>query len=145
MITETRAVGHDTTRRARRATMLIDGVFLAAVGAAQVTFELVGYFAGAGPYGMVFHDSPYTIGWVENHGFALLVGVLFLSVAVRDGRRFWHGFAMAVHVLLGSANLVFWSSFVAFDVVPLGVSATVAHTLFIVGQALCLTSSRRTP
>jgi hypothetical protein len=46
MVTDSQAVEHNPTRRARRLVMLIDGVFLAAVGAAQVTFELVGYFAG---------------------------------------------------------------------------------------------------
>ncbi len=130
------------TGPARRAVMLADGAFLALVGAAQVTFELVGYYTGAGPLGTVFHDSPYTIGWVENHGFALLVGILFLAVAANDGRRFWHVFAIAVHVLLGAANVAFWSSFVAFDVVPMGIAATAAHIAFVVAQSLCLLSAR---
>ena len=97
---------------------------------------------GAGPLGTVFHDSPYTIGWVENHGFALLVGLLFLAVAANDGRRFWHVFAIAVHVLLGAANLAFWSSFVAFGVVPMGIAATAAHVAFVVAQSICLRSAR---
>lgn len=143
MITGPHAIERDPSARARRVTMSINGIFLALVGAVQVTFELVGYFAGAGPLGTVFRDSPYTIGWVENHGFALLIGTLFLAVAARDGRRFWHGFALAVHVLLGVSNVVFWSSFVTFDVVPMGVAATVAHALFILAQSLCLVSSRR--
>lgn len=143
MTTTGQDVEHDRARRVRRRVMRADGIFLAVIGAAQVTFELVGYYAGAGPFGAVFHGSPYTIGWVENHGFAFLVGVLFLTVAVRDGRRFWHGFAAAVHVLLGTANLVFWSSFVHFDVVPMGVAATIAHAVFVVLQLRCLASAGR--
>ena len=143
MITDTLAAGQDTTRRARRTVMLVNGLFLTAIGAAQVSFELLGYYLGAGPFGAVFHDSPYIIGWFENHGLALLIGILFLAVAVRDGRRFWHGFALAVHVLLGAANLMFWSSFVTFDVVPMGIWATVAHALFVVAHVVCLVSSRR--
>lgn len=138
-----RVIVHDPARRLHRAVMLVDGAFLAVVGAAQVTFELLGHYAGAGPFGAVFHGSPYTIGWVENHGFALLIGVLFLTVAANDGRRFWHGFALAVHVLLGAANVVFWNSFVTFDVVPMGLAATVVHALFIEVQFLCLVASRR--
>src|SRR5215204_6054948 len=93
----------DPTARARRRVLLVDGAFLAVVGALQVTFELLGYFTGAGPLGAVFYGSPYTIGWVENHGLALLVGVLLMAVAATDGQRFWHRFAIAVHVLHGAA------------------------------------------
>ena len=143
MIATWQDVEPDRQRRLRRLVMVADGVFLAVVGAAQVTFELLGYYAGAGPFGAVFDGSPYTIGWVENHSFALLVGVLFLAVAVQDGRRFWHGFGAAVHLMLGLANLVFWSSFVHFDVVPMGVAATIAHGVFVVAQTGCLISTRR--
>jgi hypothetical protein len=50
---------------------------------------------------------------------------------------------LAVHVLLAVANVTFWSSFVTFDVVPMGIAATVAHVIFIAAQAICLTGSRR--
>jgi hypothetical protein len=143
VITDAPLVGTDPTTRARRLVLLVDGLFLAVVGALQVSFELAGYFAGAGPLGAVFHDSPYTIGWVENHGFALLVGVLFVTVAGTDGRRFWHRFALAVHVLLGAANVTFWSSFVFFALVPMGVAATAAHVLFVGAHVLCLLAARR--
>lgn len=132
----------EPTARARRLVLRVDGAFLALVGAAQVASELVGHLAGAGPLA-AFRDSPYTIGWVENHGFALLVGVLLLTVAARDGRVFWHRFALAVHVLLGAANIVFWSSFAFFALVPLGVAATTAHLLFVGAHLLCLRASRR--
>ncbi len=87
--------------------MLANGVFLVVVGGVQVVFELLAYYGGAGPYGDIFGDSPYTIGWVEAHGLAFIIGVLLLTVAARDGRRFWHLLAASVHVLLGTANLVF--------------------------------------
>ena len=132
----------DPTGRLRR-VMIADGAFLAIIGGVQVILELLSYNAGAGPYGPIFEASPYTIGWVENHGLAFLIGMLFLIVGVRDGRRFWHGFALAVHVLLAVANVTFWSSFVTFDVVPMGIAATVAHVIFIAAQAICLTGSRR--
>lgn len=126
--------------RLRRGVMFADGMFLAVTGALQVTFELVGFYTGRGPLGDVFDGSHYTIGWVENHSWALLVGVLFLLVARHDGRRFWHGFALAVHIMLAAANLTFWSSFGHFDVVPLGIGATALHFVFIAAQYRCLTS-----
>lgn len=132
----------DPTRRVRRAVMLGNGVFLTVIGGSQVTFELLAYYSGAGPYENVFDGSPYTIGWVENHGLALLIGILFLTVAARDGRRFWHLFALAVHALLAAANIAFWDSFVTFDVTPMGVAATIAHLMFILVHCLCLARSR---
>jgi len=106
-----KSIAHTGAAQYRRVLMTVDGVFLAVIGGLQVTFELLSYYAGTGPLGGIFEQSPYTIGWVENHGLAFLIGMLFLLVAARDGRRFWHGFGLAVHVLLGLANIVFWSSF----------------------------------
>ena len=103
--------------------LLLDGCFLAITGAVQVLLEMLGYYAGAGPFGDVFDGSPYTLGWVENHGFALITGTLLLTVAIRKPQRHWHVLGLSVHGLLGAANLLFWSSFVAFGTVGLGVAA----------------------
>ena len=113
-------------------------MFLTLIGGIQVVFEFAAYYRGAGPYGDLFKGSPYVIGWVEAHGFAFLIGVLLLAVARKDPRRFWHAFAGAVHVLLGGANIVFWASFSAFGMVPMGVVATVAHVVFVVLHAAAL-------
>ncbi len=128
-------------RRSLRMVMLINGGFLALVGTTQMTLELVGHHLGAGPFGSVFDHSPYTIGWVEAHGLAALIGVHFLVAGGRDGQPHWHGFALAVHVLLGGANLMFWSGFVTFGTVPIGTLATAAHVVFATAQACCLVLS----
>lgn len=135
------AVNPQLARRLRL-VMLIDGGFLAVVGAVQVTLELAGHFFGAGPLAPVFDQSPYSIGWVEAHGLAVLTGALFLLVGASDRRRYWHAYALAVHVLLGGANLLFWSSFITFGTEPLGIGATVAHVGLAAAQAWCLISSR---
>ena len=88
---------------ARRRLLLANGVFLVVVGGVQVVFELLAYYAGVGPYGYIFEESPYAIGWVEAHGLAFIIGVLLLTVAVRDLRRFWHVLA-AAHI--GALRLV---------------------------------------
>jgi phosphoglycerol transferase MdoB-like AlkP superfamily enzyme len=119
---------------ARRRLLLANGVFLVVVGGVQFVFELLAYYAGIGPYGYVFEESPYTIGWVEAHGLAFIIGVLLLTVAARDGRRFWHVLAASVHTLLGTANLVFWESFEVFGMVPMGILATVVHFVFVVAH-----------
>lgn len=59
-------------------------------------------------------------------------------MARKDLHRFWHVFAAAVHVLLGGANIVFWDSFGAFGMVPMGVAATVVHAVFVALHAAAL-------
>jgi hypothetical protein len=134
--------GHDSHIRARRTLLIVNGCFLAGVGAVQVGLELASYFRGAGPFGSIFRESSYTVGWVEAHGLAALVGVLLLAVAARDRRRFWHVFAMAVHLLLGTANIVFWAGYTEFGMLPAGIGSTIAHGLFVASHALALSVSR---
>ena len=127
---------------ARRRLLLANGVFLVVVGGVQVVFELLAYYAGAGPYGYIFEESPYAIGWVEAHGLAFIIGVLLLTVAARDGRRFWHVLAAAVHTILGTANLVFWNSFVVFGMVPMGIAATAVHFVLVAAHTGAFVVSR---
>ena len=126
----------------RRRLLLANGVFLVVVGGVQVVFELAAHYASAGPYGYIFEESPYTIGWVEAHGLAFIIGVLLLVIAARDGRRFWHVLGGAVHTLLGTANLVFWESFVIFGVVTMGVVATVVHFVLVAAHVVAFVASR---
>lgn len=128
----------DRASAMRRGLLTVNGVFLTVVGGAGVLAELLAYYARSGPLGEAFHASPYAIGWVENHGVACLIGVLMLAVGRRDLRRFWHGFALALHALLGLANVAFWASFQAFDVVAMGVVTTAAHALLVAAHAACL-------
>ena len=50
--------------------------------------------------------------------------------------RSWHLTAVAVHVLLGTANLVFWQIFVAIDFLAMGYITTGLHWLFVVLQLI---------
>ncbi len=65
--------------RACRILLTVDGAFLALVGAVQIVFELLSHYRGGGPLGDTFETSPLTIGWVEAHGLALLIGLLLLK------------------------------------------------------------------
>jgi hypothetical protein len=123
-----------STRSLRKAILIANGAFLVLVGGAQMIFELLSHFFGIGPLGRIFAGSHYTIGFFETHGLALLIGLLLIFLAAPDPKRFWHIFAACVHALLGGANLLFWSSFVHWGLVPMGAIATVFHGLFLVAQ-----------
>ena len=116
--------------------MRANGAFLALVGGAQMIFELLSHFRGIGPLGRIFAGSSYTIGFFEAHGLAFLIGLLLIGLAASGQKRYWHIFATCVHLLLGGANLLFWSSFAAWGLVPMGAIATAFHGLFLVAQLL---------
>ncbi len=133
----------DRLARSRQILLLINGGALAVVGAAQVSLELLSYYAGVGIYGPRFHNSPYVVGWVEAHGLAALIGVSFIAVGAFDGGRRWHVVALCVHLLLGTANLVFWSHFSAFGMVGAGIVATTGHLLLVTAHLIAIASVDR--
>ena len=61
-----------------------------------------------------------------------------LSASGQAALRFWHLFGLGVHLLLGTANLIYWVSFVQLDVITMGIVTTVLHGLFVCAQAICL-------
>jgi hypothetical protein len=79
---------------------------------------------------------------VEGYPRSFGVAPSLVGNAARDLRRFGHVLAVAVHMLLGAANLVFWDSFVVFGMVPMGVAATVVHFVLVVAHAAAFMLSR---
>jgi hypothetical protein len=124
-----------------RMTLLkIDAGFLLLAGTVQLVLETSSHFFHFRPFSQVFNNSPYTIGFFEAHGLAVLIGLLLLTRASKVPDVFWHKFAMAVHVLLGGANLLFWSSFTHFGLIPAGVITTFLHGFFAISQIICFVS-----
>ena len=131
--------------KARQTLLRANGTFLILVGGTAMIFELLSHYFGAGPWGRTFGHSPYTIGFLEAHGLAFMIGVLLFSLAASEPKRVWHGFAASVHLLLGGANLLFWQSFVSWGLVPMGVVATAFHGLFLVAQFFYLVRASTQP
>jgi hypothetical protein len=48
----------------------------------------------------------------------------------------WHLTGAAIHLLLGTCNIVFWDLFVATDTLPMGWITTAMHWLLFVLQSL---------
>jgi hypothetical protein len=124
-----------------RWTLRLDGIFLALAGCSAMVTETVGHFVGVGPMAMQ-HGSPYTIGSFEAHGLAVIFAVLLLRASTRASRRSWHAVGMTIHLLLGSSNILFWSSFAQMDLVRVGIVTTALHIIFVVAQAACLRVAR---
>jgi hypothetical protein len=112
----------------RKRLLRANALFLmaASVGA-LATMDLPLIFTGGGPAGRVLGNIPYVgIGFLEAHGLALILGVLLWFAAPE---RKWHATAAAIHLLLGSSNLICWQLFVATDTLPMGYVTTALHGL----------------
>ena len=113
-----------------------NAIFLMLVGSLQMVFELISHFMGVGPLADRFLNSPYTLGFFEAHGLAVLIGILLWRSAANP-EKFWHQLAVVVHILLGGANLLFWDSFIKLGFITPGIAATVFHGIFVIMEAYC--------
>jgi hypothetical protein len=111
--------------------------------AAILTLDIPGVFFGKGPLGATGVHAPQAgIGFIEAHGLALILAILMWratsagSWRVTAGSRAWHVTAAAIHVLLGSANLVAWEFFVSTDSLAAGYITTSLHWLLVALQLL---------
>ena len=113
--------------------LTVNGAALALTGLVQSTFDLSGYFLNKGPLGPSLYGNPDTLAFVEAHGLAVIIGLL-LIVHRNAASVLWHRIAAATHVLLGTANLMFWAAFEQYDLVPMGIVATAMHMFFAATQ-----------
>ena len=125
----------------RRLILRANAVFLILAGGSSLLMDLRAYFFGVGPSTRFIAAAPYTaIGFVEAHGLALIFGILFARAAAI---RPWHLTAAAVHVLLGTSNLLFWQIFVAGGLLAMGYITTALHGLFAVLELAAARSAPR--
>jgi hypothetical protein len=120
----------------RRHVMRANALYLGGAALGGLHADVFGAAFGQGPLATVFAAAPHAaIGMLEAHGLALILAVLFWR-ATPEPR--WHGVALAVHLLLGGANLAFWPLFGAADMLLVGIVTTALHALFALLQAYSL-------
>jgi hypothetical protein len=116
------------TATIRRTILRANALFLLVAAAGGFASDVRGAFFGSGPVGVILSAAPHAaIGFIEAHGLALIIGVLLWRA---EPTRVWHLTAASVHVLLGTANLVFWQIFVAADMLAVGYVTTALHGVF---------------
>jgi hypothetical protein len=113
--------------RGARVLIGVDGLFLILSGCFGLTADLASYFAGAGPFGPVFHGDPVVIGVVEAHGLAVLTGIAAMAALAGGPRRYWHWHLAATHILLGGANIAFFEVFERVGARGGGIGVTAVH------------------
>jgi hypothetical protein len=122
--------------------LLVNGVVLAVVAGLQSVFDLAGHFLDLGPTAGALYQNPDTIGYFEAHALALVIAILMLANHKAEATT-WHWVAAAFHAMAGGANLMFWSSFTNYGLVPIGVVATAMHAVFLALQLVAALA--RTP
>ena len=116
----------------RRAILRANAAFLLAASAGGFASDVRGIFLGLGPIARVVAEAPHAgIGFIEAHGLAFILGILMWRA---EPSRGWHLAAAAIHVLLGTANVIFWQFFIAADMLMVGYVTTALHGLFVVLQ-----------
>jgi hypothetical protein len=132
------AFAHSAARdpgiRWARLALRFDAVFLVVVGVLAMMLEVVGHFFGIGPLAHLA-GSPYTIGGVEAHGLAAILGAVLWRHAQDADTRPWHLCGAAIHTLLGASNISFWLAFVTFDQIGMGIATTAAHVALVAAHA----------
>lgn len=125
------------SQKGSRWALRLDSIFLGLAGTAAMIAETVGHFLGLGPLAET-RGSPHTIGGFEAHGLAVLIAILLFHGATAADRKLWHVVGLTTHLFLGSANLLFWSSFVYHGLLPAGIVSTVLHVILVVAHAAFL-------
>jgi hypothetical protein len=106
-----------------------NAVFLLTASSGGFVSDVRGIFFGLGPVSRVVAEAPWSgLGFIEAHGLAFIIGILMWR---SQASRSWHLVGAAIHVLLGTANLVFWQLFIVSDMLVVGYVTTALHAAFI--------------
>ena len=127
----------------RRFVLYVNGAFLAIMGGLFAVFDLLSYRLDGGPLGQLYYNDPMTVGLFEAHGLAFILGLLLLRAARSEPNAVWHGVGAAIHMVLGTSNLIFWSLFLIWDVVTAEIVVTSIHGLLTVTQLICFVKAGR--
>lgn len=134
--------------RIRQRLLRINAIVLGGFGVfGLAVLDIPGACCQVGALGAVIRDAPSSaIGFVEAHGLAIIVAALLFHASRRVPDRSWHVAAAVTHLLLGTANIVFWDIFVVGDVVWLGVLVTIMHFAFATAETVAaVTATERDP
>ncbi len=125
----------------RRFILRFDAAFLCIAAIAGLLGDIAGIWFNRGPMAVIVGAAPNAgIGLVEAHGLAFIVGLLMWRAA---SELRWHLAAAYVHLVLGSANLLFWNVFVVSDALAIGYVTTAAHGLLVLCQLTAAISASR--
>ncbi|HEX7844408.1 MAG TPA: hypothetical protein VF476_01335 [Chitinophagaceae bacterium] len=108
----------------------IDGIFLMLMGTLAGITDLVAYYTGKGPFGSAYYQNDITIGGFEAHCLAVITGYVLFSKSKADKVNFYTKIGLITHLVLGTANLLWFGVFFNTGTVAMGYITTIAHFTF---------------
>ncbi|MCH5431973.1 hypothetical protein ACO2J1_09595 [Leptospira interrogans] len=125
---------------ARKLILRINGVALmvASLGG-FISMDVLGIFFDIGPAASLLKGQEFIgIGGFEAHGLAFILGVLLFKA---EAKRSWHITAVAIHSLLGIANILMWGIFISVNSLQMGYITTAMHCIFVLLQLVAVFQS----
>ncbi|OAP34619.1 hypothetical protein AU381_24825 [Sinorhizobium glycinis] len=102
--------------------------------------DIAGSFFARGPEALLLDGVPgAAIGFIEAHGLAFILGVMLWRA---ESARSWHVVGAVVHLLLGTANFLFWQFFTLTGTLAAGYVTTSLHGFFVFGHLCALNAIR---
>ncbi|AAN47879.2 hypothetical protein GS518_14640 [Leptospira interrogans] len=104
-----------------------------------ISMDVLGIFFGIGPAASLLKGQEFIgIGGFEAHGLAFILGVLLFKA---EAKRSWHITAVAIHSLLGIANILMWGIFISVNSLQMGYITTAMHCIFVLLQLVAVFQS----
>ena len=131
------------TQLIRSRILRVDAILLFMFGIFGLAEDLSSYLVGTFVLEDALLNNPLAVGFVEAHGLALIMAVLFFINASANDTKQWHITAMTLHLFLGICNLFFWQGFINLNIVRVGVVATIFQFVFVIAHGVTLYSPRQ--
>ncbi|PDT37486.1 MULTISPECIES: hypothetical protein [Sinorhizobium] len=122
----------------RNFLLRFDAAFLLIASTGGMTVDIAGSFLARGPEALLLNGVPgAAIGFIEAHGLAFILGVMLW----RAGSSL-HVVGAAVHLLLGTANLLFWQFFILTGTLAAGYMTAGLHGFFVLAHLAAFNAVR---
>ena len=128
------------TQLIRSRILRADAILLFMFGMFGLAEDLSSYLAGTFVLKDALLNNPLAVGFVEAHGLALIMAMLFFINASANDTKQWHVTALTLHLFLGICNLFFWQGFIDLNIVRVGVVATIFQIVFVIAHGIALQS-----
>lgn len=119
-------------------------MFLIVMGTGMAAMALLGRFAAIGVFAQLHKEPIGAIGIFEGFALAAVLGICFVRISrKKESLRPWNMTAMVVHIILASANVIFWNDlFVAIGAEIPGIIITGVHLLFVLFEGWIIIMQR---
>jgi hypothetical protein len=127
----------------KKTILRIDGIFLMVMGTMAAITDIIGYYSGNGPFGRIYFQNNITIGGFEAHSLAIILGIILFIKSKASDAHFFNKIAVAIHLVLGVSNLVWFDIFFETGSISMGYTSTIAHFTLVLLNIIAISRKPR--